>query len=258
MILHRFTKHVTEQNWFPAFIELILIILGVFIGLQANSWNEERIAKVTTQSYYERLIEDLQTEETMRVHRIAYNASTLKHGESVIDALNQSIDNLGAQFLIDLYQASQIWPYTPQRTTYDEIISGNIADTIPDIKLRNKLANYYLNLEAQKVIQGERTSYRNNLRRYMQHEIQKFIRENCGDITEYTVNNIEIGHLPEECELKVDPIIISNAVSKLSSYKNLELDLTRHLADVEQKIVSLKYYIPATRELIKYLEELQH
>ncbi|MFT7589718.1 MAG: hypothetical protein ACI959_001938, partial [Limisphaerales bacterium] len=143
-------------------------------------------------------------------------------------------------------------------TTYDEIISGNIADTIPDIKLRNKLANYYLNLEAQKVIQGERTSYRNNLRRYMQHVIQKFIRENCGDITEYTDNNIEIGQLPEECELKVDPIVISNAVSKLSSYKNLELDLTRHLADVEQKIVSLKSYIPATRELIKYLEELQH
>lgn len=43
MLLRRITKHITDQNWFAVFIDfLIVVVVGLFIGLQVNNWNENR------------------------------------------------------------------------------------------------------------------------------------------------------------------------------------------------------------------------
>lgn len=34
MIFSRVIKHAQEQNWTAVFIEIVIILLGVFIGLQ--------------------------------------------------------------------------------------------------------------------------------------------------------------------------------------------------------------------------------
>ena len=44
MFLSRLKKHMTEQNWFAVWLELFILFLAVFVGLQADNWNEERIA----------------------------------------------------------------------------------------------------------------------------------------------------------------------------------------------------------------------
>ena len=62
MILRRFMQHVREQNWFAVWLELFILFLAVFVGLQADNWNEERIAKKNAKIYYERLIADLEAE----------------------------------------------------------------------------------------------------------------------------------------------------------------------------------------------------
>jgi hypothetical protein len=62
--------------------------------------------------------------------------------------------------------------------------------------------------------------------------------------------------LPEICELALESQLVSEAVGALGSYANLEIDLTRHLADIEGKLVSLEAYLPPTRELIGLLEEI--
>ncbi|GAA0853942.1 hypothetical protein [Aliiglaciecola litoralis] len=54
MILSRVTKHVKEQNWFAVFIDFIIVVFGVFIGIQVANWNE---AQVEFQQETEALIE---------------------------------------------------------------------------------------------------------------------------------------------------------------------------------------------------------
>ena len=34
MLLRRITKHITEQNWFAVFIDFLIVVVGVFIGIQ--------------------------------------------------------------------------------------------------------------------------------------------------------------------------------------------------------------------------------
>ena len=42
MILRRITKHVKDQNWFAVALDFIIVVLGVFIGLQISNWNDAR------------------------------------------------------------------------------------------------------------------------------------------------------------------------------------------------------------------------
>ena len=61
MLPRRLMNHVNNQNLTAIVIELLVVVLGVFIGLQVDNWNQSRIEQNTVKSYYDRLIEDLRT-----------------------------------------------------------------------------------------------------------------------------------------------------------------------------------------------------
>jgi hypothetical protein len=246
MILRRFSKHVTDQNWFAVGLDVLVVITGIFIGMQITEWNETRKSKEVTQSYYMRLLKDLRTEEALRSGRINYLDETIKHGEIVLDGLSIANGDRHPQFLHHLYQASQLWPYMPHRATYDEMLSGNIALIITDNELRSKLAEYFVAINEQMYIQNERTDYRGAIRKYLPHTVQSYIRQNCGD---------KGGMVFSTCELDLDRTVIDKAFKMLDSYSNLETDLNRHLADMEQKRTSLGNFQLQTKKLIEALEK---
>ena len=45
MILRRLAEAVTEQNWFTVVLEVLIVVVGIFIGLQVDYWNTERIER---------------------------------------------------------------------------------------------------------------------------------------------------------------------------------------------------------------------
>jgi len=42
MILKRIVSNLRNQNWTSLTLELIVLIIGIYIGLQADAWNTER------------------------------------------------------------------------------------------------------------------------------------------------------------------------------------------------------------------------
>ena len=42
MLLHRITQHVKDQNWFAVGIDFVIVVIGVFIGIQVANWNDAR------------------------------------------------------------------------------------------------------------------------------------------------------------------------------------------------------------------------
>jgi len=42
MILRRITQHVQDQNWTAIGIDFVIVVVGVFIGLQVSNWNAAR------------------------------------------------------------------------------------------------------------------------------------------------------------------------------------------------------------------------
>jgi len=43
MMLRRAVEHLKHQHWTAFAIELVIVILGVFIGMQVSNWNQARV-----------------------------------------------------------------------------------------------------------------------------------------------------------------------------------------------------------------------
>lgn len=59
MIPRRLYEHVKSHNWFAVAIDLVVVIVGVFAGLQVQEWNTMRQAQARAAVYSARLTEDL-------------------------------------------------------------------------------------------------------------------------------------------------------------------------------------------------------
>lgn len=43
MTLRRILQHFSAQNWFAVCIDLVVVVVGVFVGIQVANWNEARL-----------------------------------------------------------------------------------------------------------------------------------------------------------------------------------------------------------------------
>lgn len=59
MILRRLVDGIREQNWFLVLLEVLIVVVGIFIGLQVNGWNDERIDRADEQAFLFALHGDL-------------------------------------------------------------------------------------------------------------------------------------------------------------------------------------------------------
>jgi hypothetical protein len=68
MILRRVMEHVKTQNWFAVGIDFVIVVTGVFIGIQVSNWNEVRKEGADRQLYIAQLIGDLEDIERRAKH----------------------------------------------------------------------------------------------------------------------------------------------------------------------------------------------
>lgn len=59
MILRRITQHVKEQNWTAIGIDFVIVVVGVFIGIQVSNWNADRLAQQRRDQIVDALATDL-------------------------------------------------------------------------------------------------------------------------------------------------------------------------------------------------------
>ena len=60
MILRRVARHVREQNWTAIGIELVIVVIGVFLGIQVSNWNTARQERTQQRSIQARLLNDFE------------------------------------------------------------------------------------------------------------------------------------------------------------------------------------------------------
>lgn len=61
MILRRLTQSLKEQNWTAIVIEFVLLVSGVFLGIQVSNWNQARADRVEYETALSRLAAEIDT-----------------------------------------------------------------------------------------------------------------------------------------------------------------------------------------------------
>lgn len=52
-------QHIKEQNWFAVGLDIIVVIVGIFLGMQVTDWNESRKDRNDETEYIQRLHDEL-------------------------------------------------------------------------------------------------------------------------------------------------------------------------------------------------------
>jgi hypothetical protein len=58
LILRRLTHVIREQNWFA--LALVVVVIGIFIGLEVNDWNQKRLERESDQRALALFVDELQ------------------------------------------------------------------------------------------------------------------------------------------------------------------------------------------------------
>lgn len=143
-LLRRLADKLRQQEWTGVFIELAIVVLGVFIGLQVSNWNEARRDRNLERQYLERLREDFLLSAKRSEGGVAEMEWQAGKATLVLDRLRACRldgDAQRSEFATGLYVLGRIQPPILTRGTIDELRSTGRLGIIRSIELRQALSN---------------------------------------------------------------------------------------------------------------------
>jgi hypothetical protein len=143
MVLRRFTKHVRDQNWTAIGIEFVIVVAGVFLGIEVSNWNEARRQADSERATLARLTEEFGAVEEELARAVTRYDTTIKSTGAVILALRAGHPPTDAPaFRRHLRDAQYIWDAPAQSVTFSELVSTGALSRLSDASLRTALTRY--------------------------------------------------------------------------------------------------------------------
>ena len=144
MLLRRITKHVQNQNWFAVLIDFLIVVFGVYIGLQVQDWATEKKRLSTERQYLERLHDEVeQLIDTRKIYdRTRKEASqSLTEIAEILNSENQDI-SLAAEHCGTIVHSSFTTIPPADLPSATELISSGRLEQIASVELRDNILSY--------------------------------------------------------------------------------------------------------------------
>lgn len=254
MLLRRVTQHVKTQNWFAVILDLLIVVFGVFIGIQVSNWNEERAGEKQAQVLIERLYADLENDQAVLANVLDYQAVVKTYAVRAVDALNGDPSVNDEQFVIATYQASQInlpWSY---QSTYNEVLSTGQINLIKSTALKSKILGYYSDDWAKQPLITKIAPYREFIRGRMPFQIQDAIRRDCGD-TQIPIAETFAARLAASCDLDLPDELFTETAAFLRAQANILYDLQFQISVFDVQVSNMLGFKNETEKLMKAIKE---
>jgi hypothetical protein len=183
MSLRTLARRLQTHDWTTVAIEVLIVVAGVFIGLQVSNWNEDRKDVARGDAYLQRLHQEM-TEDARSLQGIsAFWTQVGANGEVALAYAERGTLHEGSAWktLLAYYQASQVWPYRKTDTTFQEIRSSGDLRLIRNTELRARVARHYGAGAGSQVVEvlGLIPRYRERVRGLTPWPIQQYIWSQC-------------------------------------------------------------------------------
>lgn len=144
-ILRRFGSRLRQQDWLAVVLDLGVVVLGVFLGLEAANWNQARQDRAEERRYYAQIVVDLRRDldklQLAQRQSLKYDRAA----ETVLEALEHGIPRGTdpSDFATDIDHAGFLYIPSPSRRTYDELISTGNLRLLRQPRTKDAIAAYY-------------------------------------------------------------------------------------------------------------------
>lgn len=206
MILRSLMRHVRGQNWFAVFLDFLIVVVGVFIGIQVANWNEARQQRVRETALLGELRQEaLQNAGAARSvgEALLVGAASARRILAMSDDADLRCRENCWSAIVDLMHASQWQQISNRWTTYEELRRAGlpsdrrIIETVEEFLQANHRAAQGLEL---------RPEYRTQVRRLIPIDLQDAYWSNCF------VESEGYEHYVDPCPVSLGVTAVSPAI----------------------------------------------
>ena len=176
--------------------EIVLVIVGILLALQINTWNENR--KLANREIYvlEKLLDEFRSDSTRLDRYIFLTDMKVERGKRIKEMINGDIEVDSSFLNIHAFFNGRVLIFEGYTPTFDELIStGNLnilrnQELVDKIKKLNndiRSSNNFIYQEAMR----RKEAYNQHLYRYFEAETMTFLWEGAGEVNDDELNRFE-------------------------------------------------------------------
>nr|WP_233061545.1 DUF6090 family protein [Parvularcula mediterranea] len=147
-MFRRVLDHVRSQNWLAVGIDFVIVVVGVFIGIQVSNWNEARVNRDAEAAYLELLQQDLRASIVEVESQIEFEQFMVEIGNGVLPLIDgqpselrrrkigMTLDQLGARRTLII-----------ESPTFLDLQSSGRLGLISNPDLRRAIVSYFFGIK---------------------------------------------------------------------------------------------------------------
>ena len=148
MILRRLVTALREQSWLTLVLELVVVVVGIFLGLQVDSWNDARKDRVLEQQYLASLKADFQADIEELDEAIALAESRALLDRLLISTIDKGrVEGDPNEFIWAVFSSFLLNFPSYTRATINDLLSTGNLQLLQDSNLKAAVAEYYTDIE---------------------------------------------------------------------------------------------------------------
>lgn len=176
----------TGQYLKYAFGEIILVVIGILIALQINNWQNQDKENQLERRYISNLINDLKN-DSAALHsnflKLKIQATSKDKLYQIFNGNSNESDSLLVHFKRQWFP---ITPYSPVKSTFDEMISNSHLGLIKPDTLRESILKLYARYDAFAKLEDFQSLFFNNTMDELQKRVPNLLDPSTQDVLAIT------------------------------------------------------------------------
>ena len=214
--------------------EFFLIVTGVLVALMVEAALEDRKNDELRDEYYSRVQSDVAADKQAIEYRIEFFTSVMQFSQDTLDWL-ESDRPVDQDVLLASFYAAELWPFVPNLSTYQDLLSTGNIRLMDDIDFRTNLANYYNKADASRPGWNPSEEYRSIIRGVIPTRVQTQLRQHCRTTDKFDQKPTGFPPCsPEDIDYAemtalFEPLKDDKAFREILTYRNSELGVMIYL-----------------------------
>ena len=249
MLFRRVLSHVKEQNWTAVCIDFVIVVVGVFIGIQVANWNESRAFDAKERELLLELRREIQFAiETTEKWREGYGDVKSAAGKSLafLDANEACLDNCWLT-LVDFYHASQWVPVAVGRSTYDELRRLGLPRSREIVDL---VEAYLAQNSTSAVVFTNSPEYRTLVRSLIPTKVHDVYWATCYEL----IDGLDV--YKDNCPPGVSEAAAAQTVQRIIRHPDIQTTLAFWYSEITPTVGALEDQNDAAKEAIAAIDQV--
>ncbi len=155
MLLRRISAHVRGENWFAVVLDLLVVVVGLFLGLQIDTWWEGQKEARIESTYLQEIREDFELNKSSLHEQISdveqiIRSMIVLHEQSTLVESSLSIAELNENFSL----INDMPTFVIATRAYVNLTGSGDLKLLRNRQLKNLLAAYYAAADLTAIVQS--------------------------------------------------------------------------------------------------------